>query len=138
MPLSAASHLLTDSALRCIIVQPAYRLNAFGFLASAELQHEAAAGGHAAGNMGFWDQRLALEWTHANVGDFGGNAGNITVGGYSAGSYSTFQQLAHELLLRSHTRLILTELDILTRSNVAQKQRQQFWLGQRRIGRELE
>lgn len=93
----AASHLLTDSALRCILVQPAYRLNAFGFLASAELQHEAAAGGHAAGNMGFWDQRLALEWTHANIADFGGNADNITVGGYSAGSHSTFQQLAHEL-----------------------------------------
>ncbi|KAK6843049.1 hypothetical protein PG987_003909 [Apiospora arundinis] len=91
------AHLLGDSALRCIIVQPAYRLNAFGFIASTELQKEAALDGHATGNMGFWDQRLALEWTHSNIKAFSGNPANITVGGYSAGSHSTFQQLAHEL-----------------------------------------
>ncbi|KAH6654284.1 Alpha/Beta hydrolase protein [Truncatella angustata] len=89
--------LLTETAFRCIIVQPAYRLNAFGFLASHELQAEAEGHGHTAGNNGFWDQRAALEWTHANIGDFGGNPRNITVGGYSAGAHSTFQQLAHEL-----------------------------------------
>ncbi|KAK7924165.1 hypothetical protein PG985_006219 [Apiospora marii] len=91
------AHLLDDSALRCIIVQPAYRLNVFGFIASADLHNEAARDGHAAGNMGFWDQRLALEWTHSSIRAFGGDPSNITVGGYSAGSHSTFQQLAHEL-----------------------------------------
>ncbi|KAI0168583.1 Alpha/Beta hydrolase protein [Pestalotiopsis sp. NC0098] len=93
----ALAPLMTETEFRGIIVQPGYRLNAFGFLASKELQAEAAADGQASGNMGFWDQRMALEWTYKHIGAFGGNAENITVGGYSAGSHSTFQQLAHEL-----------------------------------------
>ncbi|KAI0128759.1 Alpha/Beta hydrolase protein [Xylariales sp. AK1849] len=94
----AIAPLLTETAFNCIIVQPAYRLNAFGFLASQELQDEAMEdGSQAAGNMGFWDQRMALEWTHQHINAFGGNLDNITVGGYSAGAHSTFQQLAYEL-----------------------------------------
>jgi carboxylesterase type B len=90
--------LLSETAFEAIIVAAAYRLNAFGFLTSKELQAEASQKyGESSGNMGFWDQRLALEWTAKNIGVFGGDAGNITVGGYSAGSHSTFQQLAHEL-----------------------------------------
>lgn len=80
-----------------IIVMPAYRLNLFGFLASKELQAEAEKHGETVGNMGFWDQRTALEWTSKNIKYFGGDASNITVGGYSAGSHSAFHQLAHEL-----------------------------------------
>jgi carboxylesterase type B len=48
-------------------------------------------------NFGFWDQRLALEWTYDNIDSFGGNKTNITVGGLSAGAYSTFHQLAHDI-----------------------------------------
>jgi carboxylesterase type B len=48
-------------------------------------------------NLGFWDQRLALEWTWQNISLFGGNASNITIGGYSAGTYSVFHQLAYDL-----------------------------------------
>ena len=50
------------------------------------------------GNFGFWDQRTALEWTFQNIEWFGGDKHNITVAGLSAGSYSTFHQMAHELL----------------------------------------
>ncbi|KAK3651466.1 hypothetical protein LTR56_005608 [Elasticomyces elasticus] len=89
--------LMTETAFAAIIVMPAYRVNALGFLASKELQAEAQRNGEAAGNMGFWDQRAALEWTSKNISHFGGDASNITVGGYSAGSHSTFQQLAYEL-----------------------------------------
>ena len=64
---------------------PAYRLNVFGFLYSSELEHDAASVGETTGNHGFWDQRLALEWTRDNIGLFGGNKENITVAGYSAG-----------------------------------------------------
>jgi carboxylesterase type B len=91
--------LLTETPFQCIIVQPAYRVNAFGFLASQELQAEAQEVGEASGNMGFWDQRMALEWTYQHIQHFRGNPQNITVAGYSAGSHSTFQQLAHELYM---------------------------------------
>lgn len=74
-----------------------YRLGIFGFLASSELQQEAQLAGLKCGNYGLWDQRLALEWTHANVVAFGGNSQNITVGGYSGGSYSAFLQLQYDL-----------------------------------------
>lgn len=90
--------LLSESAFRAIIIAPAYRLNAFGFLASKELAADAQRSGHpATGNFGFWDQRLALEWAWKNASLFDGNQNNITLAGYSAGAHSTFQQLAHEL-----------------------------------------
>ncbi|KAF2170200.1 hypothetical protein M409DRAFT_51947 [Zasmidium cellare ATCC 36951] len=94
---SAVAPLLSETAFQAIMVSPAYRVNALGFLASKELQAEARTHGEPIGNQGLWDQRLALEWTAQNIGFFGGNPNNITVGGYSAGSHSTFQQLAHEL-----------------------------------------
>ncbi|KAH8651268.1 carboxylesterase [Xylariales sp. PMI_506] len=89
--------LLSESAFQAIMVLPSYRLNALGFLAGSELSAEASACGEATGNMGLWDQRAALEWTHEMISFFGGNPENITVAGYSAGAHSAFQQLAHEL-----------------------------------------
>ncbi|KAF2138462.1 uncharacterized protein K452DRAFT_276868 [Aplosporella prunicola CBS 121167] len=89
--------LLSETAVRAVIVAPAYRLNVFGFLASRELK--AASAGEPVGNLGFWDQRAALEWTRNTVSYFGGDAGNITVGGYSAGSHSAFKQLAYDAYL---------------------------------------
>ncbi|KAB8225851.1 Alpha/Beta hydrolase protein [Aspergillus novoparasiticus] len=93
----ALVRLLSDSTFQAIMVLPSYRLNALGFLTGSELADEARAYGEATGNLGLWDQRAALEWTHDNISCFGGNPANITVAGYSAGAYSTFQQLAHEL-----------------------------------------
>jgi carboxylesterase type B len=94
---AALAPLIHESAFKAIVVLPSYRLNALGFLTSKELADEAKSSNSEHGNMGFHDQRMALEWTHKNISLFGGNPGNITVGGYSAGSHSTFQQLAHEL-----------------------------------------
>lgn len=90
------SNMLAETAAKAIIVIPGYRLNVFGFLAGAKLSEE---GADCTANNGFWDQRLALEWTWKNISYFGGDAGNITIGGYSAGSHSTFQQLAYDLNL---------------------------------------
>ncbi|KAK5164780.1 uncharacterized protein LTR77_009444 [Saxophila tyrrhenica] len=96
-PPRAIAPLMSETAFEAIIVSPSYRLNLFGFLSSKELQAEAQTSGEHAGNMGFWDQRTALEWTAKSIEYFGGNPGNITVGGYSAGAHSAFHQLAHEL-----------------------------------------
>lgn len=76
---------------------PAYRVNLFGFLYSSELAQDAAAADETAGNHGFWDQRLALEWTKDKIHLFGGNPENITISGYSAGANSVFHQLAYDL-----------------------------------------
>lgn len=97
MPPEALAPLFGETSFNAIMVAPAYRVNALGFLASRELQAEATLLGEPTGNQGFWDQRLALEWTSNNIAAFGGDRDNITIGGYSAGSHSTFQQLAHEL-----------------------------------------
>lgn len=104
---SALAPLMSETDFEAIIVAPAYRLNAFGFLVSRDLQEEAARNGETSGNMGFWDQRLALEWTAQNIEFFNGDAHNITVGGYSAGAHSTFQQLAHELYFVPETEAII-------------------------------
>ena len=85
---------LSDSPTRCIVVAPAYRVNLFGFLSSSELLQSCPDFGV---NLGFWDQRLALQWTWENISYFGGNPSNITISGYSAGAHSVFHQLAYDL-----------------------------------------
>lgn len=64
-----------------------YRLHAWGFLWSSELQEEGA------GNLGFRDQRLALEWVSENIASFGGDPGQVTLWGESAGARSVASQL---------------------------------------------
>ena len=88
-----------------VIVTPGYRLNIFGFLTGTVL---AGLGeDDMPGNYGFWDQRLALEWTARNIGWFGGDAGNISVGGLSAGANSTVFQLHYDTYRpRKEERLI--------------------------------
>lgn len=106
--------LLTDSAFRAIIVVPAYRLNSLGFLTGKELAEEARAGGKPVGNMGLWDQRTALEWTQDNIAIFSGDPANITVAGYSAGAFSTFHQLAHELYFVTAAKRIIKRVIMLS------------------------
>lgn len=76
-----------------MVVKPAYRLNLFGFLSSNDI----AKTSNSAGNFGFWDLRLALEWTYKFSSYFGGNPAAITVGGYSAGAHAAFHLLAYDL-----------------------------------------
>lgn len=97
---------MSETAFKAIVVLPGYRVNAFGFLAGKELEDEARANGETYSNFGFWDQRTALEWVHDRIVSFGGNQDNITVAGYSAGSYSTFQQLAYDVHLPPRSSII--------------------------------
>ncbi|KAF9816518.1 hypothetical protein IEO21_04046 [Rhodonia placenta] len=57
-----------------------YRLNAFGFLASKEVQEAGV------GNLAIKDQRFALEWVHQHIHTFGGDPSKVTIWGESAGS----------------------------------------------------
>ncbi|KAM3074974.1 hypothetical protein ACMFMG_007563 [Clarireedia jacksonii] len=103
--LNDPSCLISDTDVKCIVVCPNYRLGIFGFLASRELLDHASDAGPAA-NVGFWDQRMALEWTYDSIASFGGNKNNITVGGLSAGAYSSFHQLAHDIGPNTNRQII--------------------------------
>lgn len=63
-----------------------HRLNRFGFLAHPWLSEESGRG--ASGNYGLMDVVAALEWVQRNIASFGGDSGNVTVFGASAGGNS--------------------------------------------------
>src|SRR5579863_8875714 len=74
-----------------VLVTINYRLGVFGFLATADLAKEADG---AAGNYGLMDMIAALEWVKANIGAFGGDSGNVTIFGESAGSFAVSTLMA--------------------------------------------
>ena len=69
-----------------IYVAPNYRVGIFGFLAHPEATRES--GHNASGNWGLLDQVAALQWVQRNIASFGGDPGNVTILGQSAGSMS--------------------------------------------------
>jgi len=69
-----------------------YRLGVFGFFAHPALTQESPH--HASGNYGLLDQQAALRWVQQNIAAFGGDPGQVTIGGESAGSVSVSAQLA--------------------------------------------
>ena len=68
-----------------VVVTINYRLGLLGYLGHPALDAE----GHNFGNYGLMDQQEALRWVQHNIAAFGGDPGNVTVGGQSAGSTST-------------------------------------------------
>ncbi|BCS21622.1 carboxylesterase/lipase family protein [Aspergillus puulaauensis] len=74
-----------------VVVTINYRLGAFGFLAHPALSRES--GHNSSGNYGILDQQFALKWVQENIGYFGGNPSQVTVGGQSAGSASALDMM---------------------------------------------
>ena len=72
-----------------------YRLGVFGFLALPELAKESQH--QATGNYGLLDQVAALRWVHRDIAAFGGDPGQVTIGGESAGSMSVSALMASPL-----------------------------------------
>ncbi|KAH7057936.1 Alpha/Beta hydrolase protein [Linnemannia elongata] len=95
-----------------IVVAVNYRLAAYGFMASKELQqdmeHYASTSStpvslyeQSVGNWGLQDQKLAFEWVRENIAALGGNNRNVTAWGESAGSLS----LHYHMLIPAHRGL---------------------------------
>jgi para-nitrobenzyl esterase len=79
-PLYDGARLATEHGV--VLVTTNYRLGALGFLPVGEL------------NRGILDQLAALRWVQANIARFGGDAGNVTLFGESAGGTSVCCLLA--------------------------------------------
>jgi para-nitrobenzyl esterase len=77
-----------------VLVTINYRLGILGFLVTDELAKE---GNGAAGNYGLLDIVAALQWVHDNIGSFGGDSGNVTIFGESAGSFAVSTLMASPL-----------------------------------------
>jgi para-nitrobenzyl esterase len=78
-----------------VLVTFNYRLGVFGFLSHPELTRES--GRNASGNYGLLDQVAALQWVRDNVAAFGGDPGNVTIFGESAGSFAVSALMASPL-----------------------------------------
>jgi para-nitrobenzyl esterase len=69
-----------------LMVTANYRLGPLGFLAHPALSAESEHG--VSGNYGLLDHVATLQWVQDNITAFGGDPGNVTIFGQSAGSWS--------------------------------------------------
>ncbi|KAH6938639.1 hypothetical protein HPB50_011219 [Hyalomma asiaticum] len=69
-----------DFGSRNIFVVVNYRLGVFGFLSTEDENGR--------GNMGLWDQQMALRFVKSNIASFGGIPEKITLMGFGAGAMS--------------------------------------------------
>jgi len=75
-----------------VVINLNYRLGALGFFAHPALERESTGG---PANFGLLDQIAALEWVQRNIAAFGGDPGNVTIIGQSAGRRAFSRCFAH-------------------------------------------
>ncbi|WP_262422743.1 carboxylesterase family protein [Brevundimonas denitrificans] len=75
-----------------VVVTINYRLGVLGYLAHPDLSAESTDG--VSGNYGLLDQIEALRWINRNIAAFGGDPGNVTIAGESAGALSVMYLMA--------------------------------------------
>lgn len=90
------SHLTTRGIV-CVSFN--YRLNALGFLYTGVPE--------ASGNMGLYDQQLALQWVAKHIQYFGGDPNRVTVMGQGAGAVAAAYHLLNPVSQKLFRRVIL-------------------------------
>jgi len=76
-----------------IVISFNYRLGPFGWFRHAALRADGASPDGHSGNFGNLDHISALEWIRDNISAFGGDPGNVTIFGESAGGLNTMALL---------------------------------------------
>jgi len=76
-----------------IIIAPNYRLGVFGWFHNPAIYGEGSTPEDRSGNYGTLDLIRALEWVKENAAAFGGDPGNVTLFGESAGGMNVFSLL---------------------------------------------
>ncbi|WP_439632771.1 carboxylesterase/lipase family protein [Glycocaulis sp.] len=89
------AQLAKDQDVVVIAIQ--YRLGGLGFFAHDAIRSDATDPRDAAANFALLDQIAALEWVRENAAQFGGDAGNVTIFGESAGGHNVAGLLASPL-----------------------------------------
>jgi para-nitrobenzyl esterase len=89
------SHLAASRDL--VIVTVNYRLGPLGWFRHASLRGDGTTPEDRSGNFGTLDIIAALRWVNANIAAFGGDPGNVTVFGESAGGRNTFTMITSPL-----------------------------------------
>ena len=91
---------------QAVIVTINYRLGLFGWMANPALDAE----GHPFADYGLLDQLAALKWVKDNISGFGGDPGNVTLGGQSAGSVDAEALVASPLAAGLFQRAIFQSI----------------------------
>jgi para-nitrobenzyl esterase len=99
-----------------VVVTINYRVNVFGFLRLKDITNGRIP---STGNEGMLDQVAALKWMRDNIEAFGGDPGNVTIFGLSAGGASvsallgmkTAKGLFHKAISQSGSAHFLNDLD---------------------------
>jgi para-nitrobenzyl esterase len=101
-----------------VVVTFNYRMNLLGFLAHPALDAE----GHLFANYGLLDNQFALRWVKQNIANFGGDPGNVTILGQSAGARNTSSELLSPLAAGLFNRAIFESgaLPTLTPLSIAE------------------
>ncbi len=74
---------------RAVVVTANYRLGILGFLNVQQLKSGTSKQDDS-GNYGLLDILAALQYIHRNIRGFGGNPGNVTLAGQSAGAFNVY------------------------------------------------
>lgn len=89
------NHLAADQQV--VYVGINYRLGLFGSFAHRSIRNSSASVADASGNYAVLDMIAALKWVQQNIGEFGGDAGNVTIFGESAGGRNVYSLISSKL-----------------------------------------